>query len=89
MLPALRGVFQFTHPGRGATPELYHVVLPPHVSIHAPREGGDDYARDILQRYKVSIHAAREGCDDYARDILQRYKVSIHAPREGCDASSL
>ena len=33
--------FQFTHPGRGATPKDYFTGVVPSVSIHAPREGCD------------------------------------------------
>ena len=34
-------VFQFTHPGRGATIKSYQVMDNKDVSIHAPREGCD------------------------------------------------
>ena len=34
-------MFQFTHPGRGATPTRHPVRRRVHVSIHAPREGCD------------------------------------------------
>ena len=37
-------VFQFTHPGRGATPCIGTCRLSDDVSIHAPREGCDDRA---------------------------------------------
>ena len=64
-------MFQFTHPGRGATKpndkrhELYHV------SIHAPREGCDTHAPPwLLGGYGVSIHAPREGCDASSRKGL-------------------
>ena len=78
-------MFQFTHPGRGATLLISLVGLLGAVSIHAPREGCDvkDLALKILMN--VSIHAPREGCDE---DITARAiptSVSIHAPREGCD----
>ncbi len=34
------------------------------ISIHAPREGGDDQARETAQQAPViSIHAPREGGD--------------------------
>ena len=35
--------FQFTHPGRGATDYLTYAPVKVEVSIHAPREGCDDY----------------------------------------------
>ena len=34
-------VFQFTHPGRGATPQTIESFTHSRVSIHAPREGCD------------------------------------------------
>ena len=36
-----RILFQFTHPGRGATPFSVSAVVTTSVSIHAPREGCD------------------------------------------------
>ena len=37
--------FQFTHPGRGATPLEMQLMQANAVSIHAPREGCDSCAR--------------------------------------------
>ena len=55
--------FQFTHPGRGATVLETHERGRALVSIHAPREGCDLLAVNILPTEDVSIHAPREGCD--------------------------
>ena len=57
-------MFQFTHPGRGATIGLFRAVKVHRVSIHAPREGCDRayYIMHVGGR-GVSIHAPREGCD--------------------------
>ena len=56
--------FQFTHPGRGATPDKPYLIASRGVSIHAPREGCDRLAPPTtLVISKVSIHAPREGCD--------------------------
>ena len=63
-------VFQFTHPGRGATPTLDINLVTKDVSIHAPREGCDFSGDAFRRRYDVSIHAPREGCD--ADDITHR-----------------
>ena len=44
LLPHLihnQDMFQFTHPGRGATDELHGEFRAGKVSIHAPREGCD------------------------------------------------
>ena len=79
--------FQFTHPGRGATPSqsksLHHGG-----SFNSRTPGG---VRPVCRSTRpsdqaVSIHAPREGCD--ARRHHQDRgadEVSIHAPREGCD----
>ena len=55
--------FQFTHPGRGATPAVGANVVNEMVSIHAPREGCDRRWTIQVPPGAVSIHAPREGCD--------------------------
>ena len=57
-----------------------------HISIHAPREGGDAGTDcDAIAPSPISIHAPREGGDwDNITDSIKR-KISIHAPREGGD----
>ena len=40
-------VFQFTHPGKGATELAYTLILSFKVSIHAPWEGCDAFGRGI------------------------------------------
>ena len=59
------------------------------ISIHAPREGGDDYSQetktDILG---ISIHPPREGGDVEGSKLwFNCNPISIHAPREGGDAA--
>ena len=57
-------VFQFTHPGRGATISFARLARCLGVSIHAPREGCDEVEIQFRKDVKaVSIHAPREGCD--------------------------
>ena len=57
-------VFQFTHPGKGATTDEDLRLHPRDVSIHAPWEGCDRYVYGYTYRYfQVSIHAPWEGCD--------------------------
>ena len=56
-------MFQFTHPGRGATPSAEYSVSGTTVSIHAPREGCDGFGFGFELDTTVSIHAPREGCD--------------------------
>ena len=63
---------------------MYHI----RISIHAPREGGDDTRTGTTRpTVKISIHAPREGGDRacMARTGRPR-KISIHAPREGGDS---
>ena len=80
-----KGLFQFTHPGRGATQNHRPRGVNPRVSIHAPREGCDDISEVITTAQTVSIHAPREGCDVSRLRAVKADRVSIHAPREGCD----
>ena len=58
-------MFQFTHPGRGATEAIYgHLPEPLRFNSRTPggvRPKSDDDDGDL---YLVSIHAPREGCDD-------------------------
>jgi len=57
-------MFQFTHPGRGATGRAPTGRDYPTVSIHAPREGCDLIITMLtMVQQNVSIHAPREGCD--------------------------
>ena len=58
-------VFQFTHPGKGATEKEAPIISRlSHVSIHAPWEGCDKIlARAKIASFTVSIHAPWEGCD--------------------------
>ena len=56
-------MFQFTHPGRGATCICCIAISSVIVSIHAPREGCDAPKSTGATDYLVSIHAPREGCD--------------------------
>ena len=56
-------MFQFTHPGKGATRTQPHIDIEVRVSIHAPWEGCDiPLVPQLLVGY-VSIHAPWEGCD--------------------------
>ena len=78
-------VFQSTPPARGATQPPASSPACPGISIHAPREGGDQERRGHCQRGRISIHAPREGGDDYFAAGSLPYNISIHAPREGGD----
>ena len=55
------------------------------ISIHAPREGGDEPGNVVATSRLISIHAPREG-GDYANLVNSvDLPISIHAPREGGD----
>ena len=60
-----------------------------HISIHAPRAGGDGIGAEIVLGAGISIHAPRAGGDDVAiiRDVVA--DISIHAPRAGGDEKSV
>ena len=55
------------------------------ISIHAAREGGDEFAKLGLEYRVISIHAAREGGDVQQPDCKPSGHISIHAAREGGD----
>ena len=60
------------------------------ISIHAPREGGDEKRDRFLAAYQaISIHAPREGGDYVKGNPDYETKISIHAPREGGDEETL
>ena len=56
--------FQFTHPGKGATPRYCEYKACYDVSIHAPWEGCDLGGWSSQIDISVSIHAPWEGCDE-------------------------
>ena len=89
MLTVQSGLFQSTHPVRGATEITWFDASEIVISIHAPREGCDVILTGCKLCRGISIHAPREGCDErYGRIRVQR-TISIHAPREGCDPISV
>ena len=56
------------------------------ISIHAPREGGDNMFTSSVPISTISIHAPREG-GDLVISVANKIAIciSIHAPREGGD----
>ena len=78
-------VFQSTPPAREATLPFPGYELSGSVSIHAPREGGDENIGLFGIPPAVSIHAPREGGDQDFFHFVMQGDVSIHAPREGGD----
>ncbi len=77
--------FQFTHPGKGATPCLVRELNPGEFQFTHPGKGATDAYLPKGEPASVSIHAPWEGCDVEVRHINPRKAVSIHAPWEGCD----
>ena len=78
--------FQSTPPRGGRPYAQQHPALSVGISIHAPREGGDDDVSHLIHSLVIiSIHAPREGGDS-SRTFCYPTKyeiISIHAPREG------
>ena len=88
--PVLLLLFQFTHPGRGATTAPTTCATSPSVSIHAPREGCDTICATIYKEI-ISFNSRTPGGVRHPRatNAHQNRQVSIHAPREGCDVRAL
>ena len=80
-------MFQFTHPGRGATVVLSEPTIAELVSIHAPREGCDLYWLDDAHT-ATGFNSRTPGGVRHVviAWVVVGQAVSIHAPREGCDA---
>ena len=61
-----------------------------HISIHAPREGGDSGITESIPDGGISIHAPREGGDSgHTPADYRSAAISIHAPREGGDCKQV
>ena len=82
-------MFQFTHPGRGATVVLSEPTIAELVSIHAPREGCDLYWLDDAHT-ATGFNSRTPGGVRHVviAWVVVGQAVSIHAPREGCDDRS-
>ena len=79
-------MFQFTHPGKGATSRGASEDMPMIVSIHAPWEGCDSlhyYPNGGQARFN-SRTLGRVRRSLIITPLRDRH-VSIHAPWEGCD----
>ena len=71
MFSGASSLFQFTHPGKGATLALPSEQPVQRVSIHAPWEGCDLSAIDSeFAGRSVSIHAPWEGCDSVVQSCV-------------------
>ena len=79
-------VFQFTHPGKGATCKSTLPNVQDVVSIHAPWEGCDTGSGDPLPRLpRFQFTHPGKGATRAWVGLVMDGVVSIHAPWEGCD----
>ena len=80
-------MFQFTHPGRGATSSQW-IACDTSLGFNSRTPGGvrlTKRASDSPLRMFQFTHPGR-GATMYNISPKDEYKVSIHAPREGCDS---
>ena len=82
-------VFQFTHPGRGAT--LLHIIASHHhfmFQFTHPGRGATSYLSPLNLSPSSFNSRTPGGVRLYVRQSTNdTISVSIHAPREGCDTS--
>ena len=63
-------MFQFTHPGRGATTDLFIPdALDYEFQFTHPGRGATSVKDSIAVLWIVSIHAPREGCDSACNSV--------------------
>ena len=78
--------FQSTPPARGATPRSPFGTPRPHISIHAPREGGDcRIAASAWSPQQFQSTPPARGATTPPGVLSYQHRISIHAPREGGD----
>ena len=78
--------FQSTPPARGATIIAIGVPKLFYISIHAPREGGDDHGIVVVEvDDKFQSTPPARGATFFCQVHSQGFAISIHAPREGGD----
>ena len=82
--------FQFTHPVWGATRDVDCPDSRGGVSIHAPRVGCDEVAREaeIEEDKEFQFTHPVWGATRAYMQTIYCGQVSIHAPRVGCDVLS-
>ena len=78
--------FQSTPPARGATNTRCRSIFGHYISIHAPREGGDQhsYTKEVSIK-NFNPRPPRGGRPGGKNMKSSRTWISIHAPREGGD----
>ena len=82
-------LFQFTHPGKGATITL-HILLHTHMfQFTHPGKGATPLTPQLLVGDKVSIHAPWEGCDATASDDYYFAWFQFTHPGKGATVATL
>ena len=81
--------FQSTPPARGATRPKAAEGACIHISIHAPREGGDyTISNEQTKALQFQSTPPARGATWQTQESRPQKSISIHAPREGGDGSS-
>ena len=77
-------MFQFTHPGKGATESALHQAHEKPFQFTHPGKGATEEEDDRLIHMLVSIHAPWEGCDVFGvRRCLSCHKFQFTHPGKG------
>ena len=76
-------MFQFTHPGRGATKEAIRSLGVRSVSIHAPREGCDGVLLFLRATLRFQFTHPGRGATDAYRELQERLKFQFTHPGRG------
>ena len=79
----LAKVFQFTHPGRGATVWARLFSISVQFQFTHPGRGATNFVKSTLLRIIVSIHAPREGCDSDELLFVPALKFQFTHPGRG------
>ena len=79
--------FLSTLPARGATKQVNDACDRRKISIHAPREGSDDFCAGCINVDSLYFYPRSPRGERPLRFavILAQIGISIHAPREGSD----
>ncbi len=85
MICMAAGLFQSTHPVRGATVKSAKFYTFRIFQSTHPVRGATGFPAQLQQLLCISIHAPRERCDYHGISCVTARIISIHAPRERCD----
>ena len=82
-------IFQSTPPVKAATFAARNLIICGVISIHAAREGGDEYVSDAYKRQGFQSTPPVKAATSVTIPKDERGNISIHAAREGGDLSPL